>query len=252
MEKRVLFLLVAAVSQNSFAMKVPSTSDLREACDLGRTEDAIYFLRQGQDPNSYDGVWKHTPLHLAVWHSNRHMIVQRKNDAIIIVELLKYGANPNARDHRQETPLHYAIGDPEITALLLKYGANPNVYDETRRTPLHLAVGGDIKEVRLLLEKLSTDAINVRDIDGLTPLDRAVNARRKEIKALFQGEIDFRLVLSERALEQPIKGREDIALPPELIDIILEFAFPGKAERRAELRKYIAEKTASTMRKEKL
>jgi len=65
--------------------------------------------------------------------------------------LLEAGADPNKKDDRGKTPLHYAsynnIGS------LIKAGADPNAQDSEKRTPLHCAAGiGDEKSVNVLLE----------------------------------------------------------------------------------------------------
>ncbi|SPP87447.1 ankyrin repeat domain-containing protein 54 [Drosophila guanche] len=56
--------------------------------------------------------------------------------------LLEAGANPNAADEYNRSPLHLAAcrGYIPIVEQLLKYGANPNVVDSLGNTPLHLAV----------------------------------------------------------------------------------------------------------------
>jgi ankyrin repeat protein len=87
-----------------------------------------------------------TPLHNAAAgfaiHSNRVDMMQL---------LLDHGANPNARDNDNSTPLHHSSwwetgdyaphqGTVEGTRLLLKHGAIIDAEDDEGRTPLQLAL----------------------------------------------------------------------------------------------------------------
>nr|XP_016933268.1 ankyrin repeat and death domain-containing protein 1A [Drosophila suzukii] len=60
----------------------------------------------------------------------------------LLNRILEGGANPNAADEYNRSPLHLAAcrGYIPIVQQLLKYGANPNVVDSLGNTPLHLAV----------------------------------------------------------------------------------------------------------------
>ncbi|GBL91970.1 hypothetical protein AVEN_102542-1 [Araneus ventricosus] len=66
-------------------------------------------------------------------------------DLSIIECLLKYGADPNTLNKRQETPLMSAakFGDLEIVKKLLDFGANVHLRNENLETCLHLASGSD-------------------------------------------------------------------------------------------------------------
>ena len=93
-----------------------------------------------------------TPLHRAVWA--KHTQVARL--------LLDHGADVNARDNADETPLQYAVWDGpgyeremvEIATFLLEHGANPNVYyKKDNETPLHRAIrSANVELVRVLLK----------------------------------------------------------------------------------------------------
>ena len=59
-------------------------------------------------------------------------------DARLVATLLRYGADPNARDALGETPLHHALEacDAASARLLARAGADPRARDGAGRTPL--------------------------------------------------------------------------------------------------------------------
>ena len=76
-----------------------------------------------------------TDLHHAAMHGT----------AARIAELIAAGADTEARDERDRTPLHHAVWNPdaapgrEIINTLLELGADPTAADEDCMTPLHAA-----------------------------------------------------------------------------------------------------------------
>ena len=56
----------------------------------------------------------------------------KAGDIVAVRRLLERGANVNARDNSQETPLHHAAywGKTEVAALLIQKGAKVNARDE--------------------------------------------------------------------------------------------------------------------------
>lgn len=69
-----------------------------------------------------------------------------RRETIRCITLLQQGADPNARYaypehayHDQQTPLHAAVyySQPKIVEILLAAGANPNAVDANNQTPLH-------------------------------------------------------------------------------------------------------------------
>ena len=93
----------------------------------------------------------------------------------IVTKLLENGANSNVKDKTQSTPLHVAVkkANLEVTKELLKHKATEvNVQDLEQKTPLHLAcIGNNLHLVELLLDHGSH--VQVKDIEGETPLDHA-------------------------------------------------------------------------------
>ncbi len=97
---------------------------LRELMRRGRTSPAL--LRR---PSTKDHAGC-TPLHLAV----------DGNDAATVIALLNVGADPNAQDDSEETPLHWAVKTAKetlpVVAALLDAGADPNARNDSGETPL--------------------------------------------------------------------------------------------------------------------
>lgn len=109
----------------------------------------------------------------------------------VVELLLKNGADPNTLDRGRHTPL-YSVANgcaspagPAIVRTLVKAGANINAHaGATRSTPLHMAARrGHAEIVRTLLE-LGADP-DLRDAKRATPLERAVNCRKKEVADLL-------------------------------------------------------------------
>ena len=76
-------------------------------------------------------------------------------------ECIKRGADVNAKDEDDSTPLHDACagGFEGIVAALLRQGANPSAKDSDEETPLHHACrGGHGAVVGLLLQACGDDA----------------------------------------------------------------------------------------------
>jgi ankyrin repeat protein len=56
------------------------------------------------------------------------------------LQLLRHGADPNAKTQRGKTPLHFAVasGREDLCHILLQNGSNPNAATTIEReTPLH-------------------------------------------------------------------------------------------------------------------
>ncbi|WP_265015232.1 ankyrin repeat domain-containing protein [Wolbachia endosymbiont (group B) of Camptogramma bilineatum] len=104
--------------------------------------------------------------------------------------LLEAGADPNKKDDRGKTPLHYAscnnIGS------LIKAGADPNVQDSEKRTPLHCAAGiGDEKSVNIFLEHGADSS--KKDKQEKTPLQVATDNHNYHVEMHFLTDNQKRL-----------------------------------------------------------
>ena len=99
---------------------------------------------------------------------------------------LANGANPNARDEKGLTPLHYAVinGNLELMKLLLESGADPDAQSRTGYSPLHAAAAlSEYAAAKILLDSgAEADIANRR---GWTPLMEAARLGRLETAGLL-------------------------------------------------------------------
>jgi ankyrin repeat protein len=144
------------------------------AAFYGRPQIARLLLDQGAKANIKNAHGQ-TLLHQA---SQSKYLCESPN---VLQLLLELGLDVNARDKRQETPLHFACscGNFETAQVLLNHGAKLNALNADGHTPLHKAsqaqrsysgdsIFDDLRVVRLLLEHGAD--VNAQDKDQETPL----------------------------------------------------------------------------------
>ena len=140
------------------------------ACQRGHTCRVIDLLIDGSSPNEADEHGK-TPLHIAA---------DGVNDIPQLCDvLLKYDAKIDAVDEDGNQPLHLACkqDNKETVKLMLSHGANPNAMNKHEQTPLHTAVGGKKDCPELCEVLLRHDArINAVDEHGNQSLHLACDA----------------------------------------------------------------------------
>ena len=105
----------------------------------------------------------------------------RKGDYQIVNMLVKAGADVNARDANNNTPLHTGIPvetHKEIASLLMTSGADPNLRDDHGDTPLHIVIilNRSLNVIQAFLDGGSD--VHIRNIQGKTPLYIAVEEGR--------------------------------------------------------------------------
>lgn len=119
------------------------------------------------------------------------MVVPDFQRTALVAQLLKAGADPNARTRwGGQDILTRAVGNgsAEAVTLLLKAGADPDFVGNGNGTALMQAVQSDKKDIVVML--LNAGADPRRKGWGQTPLEAANNMQRKEIAALIQAKLD--------------------------------------------------------------
>jgi cytohesin len=148
-----------------------STSYDRTAAELamsrGHTEIVKLLVSKGADIS---------PLHLAIY----------LKDVAKARSLIESGADVNRRTPYGTTPLDRAViaGFKDIVELLIAKGANVNAKDNWDWTPLHSAVYGHKDIVELLIAKGAN--VNARNGGGRTPLWYAQDEGHTEIVELLR------------------------------------------------------------------
>lgn len=105
--------------------------------------------------------------------------------------LLDHGAQPNARDFEQATPLYYVGGhprknSPQLAELLLQRGADVDAETKDRMTPLHVAALHDDAQDEIAMVLLQHGAkMDLRMVDGSTPLFLAALAAKEKVALLL-------------------------------------------------------------------
>ena len=141
------------------------------------------LIRAGADVNVTGDNWL-SPLSFAVRHNSTAIVkvlldagatIAQVPDHLSLLHeaaanycdetaelLLRRGVDPNIKDDRGRTPLHWAVvptlwaserqeNQIRFVRVLLKYGADPLVYDKEKSTPLGAALLGNAEVLRLLL-----------------------------------------------------------------------------------------------------
>ena len=136
----------------------------------GKTEFVMQHLVNGVDVNLKDKDGN-TPLHKAALGG------VRSKDIVDI--LIEKDGDVNARNDDLCTPLHYSIGDTEISKILIENGADISAKDEDGYTALHNAAhDNEIEIIEILISKGA--GVNQLTKYGESPLDKAIEMKATE------------------------------------------------------------------------
>ena len=118
-------------------------------------------------------------------------------------------ASPNVRDGQGQAPLHLAVTEDsaatmELAPILFDAWADPNVKNSRGRTPLHKAVEeGAVDIVPYLVDKGADP--NILDAEGKAPLHLAVrNGSREMTAALLDAEADPDVTVTDETGNTPL------------------------------------------------
>jgi ankyrin repeat protein len=177
------------------------------------------------EPDDEDEPIDATPLHLAVQRS------------LELAELLvKHGADVNAKDANESTPILWALGggptsNLEMLAFLVKKGADVNSADVWLNTPLHRASSNENpKAIRFLLEH-GAKATN-QNLNGKVPADMgkaASKAAFEEYKAWMAQRVEDK-VNTDRVFEA--RAKEGKSAPEDLQRMVKSYQ-GGRKKTRA-------------------
>lgn len=140
------------------------------------------YLAQGADVNYTNKAFPDDPaLIQAMKHTYDEDGVKYEPNIEIIKLLINNGADANAKNYTDSSPLHFAVAlknkGTEIIKLLIEKGADVNAKNCYGDTPLHRAVFRSLENTKILIEHGAD--VNIKDKDGKTPLDIAKDYKEK-------------------------------------------------------------------------
>ena len=215
---------------------------IHQAAERGDVAALRRELDDGVSPNALSGRGR-TPLH---YLCSRGDNPDARVDCLHV--LLEAGANVNAPNVHQNTPLHLAAvrGYANVVAALLEAGADVNRGDHSNFTPLHWAcMRYDLHvEPALILLIRNGAAVNARTSQGRTPLDYAIIYRQRLVPILLRAgaalhrsrpDAYIRKVIAAGGFGRYERNHLDALaatfaphfshLPPEIVRLVVEYAF---------------------------
>ncbi len=154
------------------------TTPLHRAAYLGFTEGAALLVENKAKINERD-CNNDTPLHIAI---------DRNKNTELAEGLMKHGADVNALNDKNLTPLILAIrkNQSEIVGKMTLSGANLELLKENGQTPLNVAIFyGSLNCLRILIENGAN--INLKCFSGKTPLHFASAMAKPDCLKLLIG-----------------------------------------------------------------
>ena len=127
-----------------------------------------------------------------------------KNDENLCRWLLEHNADANIQDNNGYTPLHRAVmnGAVNLIGLLLQHKADVNIQHKFGFTPLHLSARFSHKDCNKIIDLLlqyGVQNVDIRDVEGRTPLQMAVRCGNAQaVKKLVDLGADVSLVKADK------------------------------------------------------
>ena len=177
----------------------PEAVAMVDVLRLGDRQSFMKFVAEDPKLLNARGPEGSTPFMYAVLYS----------DAATLEQLLKKGADPNARNDAKATALMWAATDLEKTHVLLAHGADVNARSDDLRTPLMIAAGrpGGASIVRFLLDR------------GADPNPKPVASERQWplVEAATAGDAETMQLLIARGANVKAAGPAALVLQPKRV-----------------------------------
>ena len=163
---------------------------------MGGDKNLIRFLVEHNLDVNVQNKDGYTPLHQLVFKNDENrcrLLLEHKADVKI-----------NVQDNNGYTPLHRAVmnGAVNLIGLLLQHKADVNIQHKFGFTPLHLSARFSHKDCNKIIDLLlqyGVQNIDIRDVEGRTPLQMAVRCGNAQaVKKLVDLGADVSLVKADK------------------------------------------------------
>ena len=217
-------------------------SPIEVAIQSGTSEVIKMLLQSHPSLINYNGANGRSLLHTAVMY-----------DRIDIAkELLNSGGNRsiNAKTSKSKsTPLHLAVlacakGSKEMVKMLLENDASPNMLDKSGCSPLHVAITVKNTEIVELLVQSKKCNLGIKNIDGKTALDTALEDNQFEISKILSKEMQNILHDNEQSRAKNNQKENECVICFKPKDGIFAFQPCGHARTCEKCTKEIIERSA--------
>lgn len=173
-------LLFLVKDKISISMKASELTPLHVAVQLGNVEKMRILLNAGADIRQKVKNTAHENEFISAIHL-------AKTPEMIKVLVKEMGFDVNERGNRGSTAAHYSTN--EAIGALIEMGADLNILGERGCSPLHLAVEDNNLIMTEMMLKGGANKY-LKNKNGETPLDLAIELNFPEIAKILQGKID--------------------------------------------------------------